>query len=258
MARPFLMPRRDRRWLSRWDLLRGTLLAALLVAAAAAAADDDGFLRRRSLPVEPPTPARSSSGSRSMPSCAARSSRTICSRLPPSGATGGDPAGAARADLRSAAIRRRRATCGGRWPAAITTACRPRHCYFDLCRAAGIELEIWARPGHVWLQTSGWRGDRARVGPAGGAMASKSLAYAAGWCGAANLAAASCWASFTTTAACNCSQERQYAAGLELHASRRVAARSAGCRTPARTCWRESTTGPPSICGPSATARPRS
>jgi tetratricopeptide (TPR) repeat protein len=24
---------------------------------------------------------------------------------------------------------------------------------FDLCRAAGIELEIWSRPGHVWLQT---------------------------------------------------------------------------------------------------------
>ena len=25
---------------------------------------------------------------------------------------------------------------------------------FDLCRAAGIELEIWSRPGHVWLQTA--------------------------------------------------------------------------------------------------------
>ncbi len=25
---------------------------------------------------------------------------------------------------------------------------------FDLCRAAGIELEIWWRPGHVWLQTA--------------------------------------------------------------------------------------------------------
>lgn len=24
---------------------------------------------------------------------------------------------------------------------------------WDLCQAAGIELEIWSRPGHVWLQT---------------------------------------------------------------------------------------------------------
>jgi tetratricopeptide (TPR) repeat protein len=25
--------------------------------------------------------------------------------------------------------------------------------YFDLCRSAGMELEIWSRPGHVWLRT---------------------------------------------------------------------------------------------------------
>jgi len=42
----------------------------------------------------------------------------------------------------------------------ITLGCGDYNCLsatalcYDLCRAAGVELEIWSRPGHVWLQTA--------------------------------------------------------------------------------------------------------
>ena len=38
---------------------------------------------------------------------------------------------------------------------------------FDLCRQAGVELEIWWRPGHVWLQTQ----DGKRLEPANPSLA---------------------------------------------------------------------------------------
>lgn len=45
--------------------------------------------------------------------------------------------------------------------------------YFDLARAAGFELEVWSRPGHVWLQSAA--GERIEPATRPGAALANSL-----------------------------------------------------------------------------------